>query len=294
MKVLITGSTGFLGHYIKKEFSKDSIITLGRNNCDIIADLSVDNFKLPKVDSVVHAAGKAHFIPKTQEDIDSIFLTNVKGTENLLLRLEDNLPRYFLFISSVAVYGKLSGKLINENENLCAVDPYGKSKIIAERKIQLWCKKNNVQLCILRLPLILGVKPLGNLYSMINAINRGYFFNISGGKACKSMVLAQDVAAIIPKAMKVGGIFNLTDGYHPSFFEFSNLIARQLNKRNPINIPFWFAKILSLLGDIFGKRAIFNSVKLEKMTTDLTFDDSKAKLFLEWCPLTVLNHFKIY
>ncbi len=294
MKVLITGSNGFLGHYIKNVFNNDSIITVGRNNCDIIADLSIDNFTLPKVDSVIHAAGKAHFIPKTQDDIDSIFFTNVKGTENLLLKLEDNLPKYFLFISSVAVYGKSSGKLINENEQLCAIDPYGKSKLIAEKKIIIWCKNNKVRLCILRLPLLVGVNPPGNLNIMINAISKGYFFNISGGKACKSMVLAQDVAAIIPKAMKIGGIYNLTDGYHPSFVELSFLIAQQLNKRAPLNIPFWFAKTLSLIGDIFGKRALINTEKLEKMTKDLTFDDTKAKVFLEWRPFRVLDHFKVF
>jgi nucleoside-diphosphate-sugar epimerase len=128
---------------------------------------------------------------------------------------------------------------------------------------------------------------------MISGIKKGFYFNIAGGSAKKSMVLASDVAKYLLKASEIGGIFNLTDGYHPSFFEFSDNISRQLGKSRSINLPFWLAKGLALTGDLFGAKAPFNSAKLYKMTSDLTFDDSKARETFGWKPTPVLEGFKI-
>ncbi|MBC7915293.1 MAG: hypothetical protein H7Y07_14350 [Pyrinomonadaceae bacterium] len=47
------------------------------------------------------------------------------------------------------------------------------------------------------------------------------------------------------------------------------------------------------MGDILGKRAPINSVKLKKITSDLTFDDSKAREILGWNPTPVLKGFKV-
>lgn len=104
---------------------------------------------------------------------------------NLLRGLEKNkLPKEFVFISSLAVYGKEEEVNINENYPLNAKDPYVLSKINSEKLIQDWCKKDNVICTILRLPLLVGESPPGNLGAMIKA-NKGYYFNIGGDKAKK-------------------------------------------------------------------------------------------------------------
>lgn len=293
--ILLTGASGFLGSSIVKKLLHYNIIKLSRNNADVNADLSKDVPRLPVVDTVIHCAGKAHFVPKTEVEKQAFFDINVKGTENLLTAIEQSgiFPQYFIFISTVAVYGQVNGKLINEQAPLLATDAYGKSKIEAENLIQEWCGKKNVMCTILRLPLIAGTNPPGNLNAMIKGIKKGYYFNIDGGKARKSMVLAKDVAGIIEVAAHKSGIYNLTDGYHPSFKELSDIIASQLTLSKPKNMPLALASILAKVGDMIGERAPLNSAKLEKMTNDLTFDDTKAKLELGWDPKAVLNQFKI-
>jgi nucleoside-diphosphate-sugar epimerase len=129
---------------------------------------------------------------------------------------------------------------------------------------------------------------------MLIAIKRGYYFNIGAGKAKKSMVLAEDVAKVILKALEIGGVYNLTDGYHPSFSELSYHISKQLGKKKPLNMPLWLAKIASRLGDLFGIIAPLNTIKMKKITSDLTFDDSKARQTFGWNPINVLEGFKIY
>ncbi len=107
------------------------------------------------------------------------------------------------------------------------------------------------------------------------------------------MVLAEDVAKIIPKVAEIGGIYNLTDGYHPSFKELSMLIAKQLNKKPPLNLPSFLVRIIAFAGDLLGSRAPLNSDKLKKITSDLTFDDTKARRILDWNPSLVLEGFRI-
>ena len=298
MNVLVTGGTGFLGRHVVAflENAAHRVYTLARNNAHINCDLGAEipvfdtNFEL-----VIHCSGKAHSIPLNVEQRNEFFTANCIGTNNLLKGLEGQpvLPSYFIFMSSVSVYGREEGYLINEEAPLLAIDPYGLSKIRAEKIALEWCVKNNVICTILRLPLIAGINPPGNLKTMIKAINLGYYFNVVGGKSKKSMVLATDIASIIPHVSKIGGIYNLTDGMHPSFAELSHEIAKQLNRKKPLSIPMWLAKILAGFGDLIGTRSPINSDKLNKITSSLTFDDQKARKMIGWSPNPVLKEFKI-
>jgi len=296
IRVLITGGSGFLGSSILKAIKEKCVVyRLSRSEADykLCLEKNVPYFK-HDFDIVIHAAGKAHSFPKSIKERDAFFSVNAQGTNNLLKGLEKyKLPKSFVFISSVAVYGLSEGYLINEQSELNAIDPYGKSKVQAERLVLQWCKENNVTCSILRLPLVVGLDPPGNLGAMIMGIRKGYYFNIAGGSAKKSMVLASDVAKYILKASEIGGIFNLTDGYHPSFFELSENISRQLGKNRPKNLPFWLSKVLAKIGDLVGAEAPLNSDKLCKITSDLTFDDTKAREAFGWDPTPVLEGFKI-
>ncbi len=295
MRALITGGSGFLGQYLL-QLNDCEFITLGRSHSNIICNLSQAVPDIcDSVELVIHAAGKAHFVPKNRKEADDFFSVNYIGTKNLLSALEKlhKHPRSFVFISTVAVYGREKGILINENARLNAKDPYGLSKIRTEGLIQKWCAEHHVICTILRLPLVVGQNPPGNLRAMIKGIQKGYYFNVAGGKARKSMVLAEDVAKFILPASKTGGIYNLTDGIHPSFKELSSNIASQLNKNIPFNIPYSLAKYLAKAGDIIGKRSPFNSYKLSKIKSDLTFDDTKARQAFNWDPCPVLENFKI-
>jgi nucleoside-diphosphate-sugar epimerase len=297
MICLLTGGSGFLGYFISKTISENNIlVSLSRNSKQypICLDQKVPFFS-DKFDLVIHAAGKAHSVPKTSLEKQSFFEVNFKGTQNLLKGLEESqsLPKAFVFISSVAVYGRENGINISEDAPLLANDSYGLSKIQAEHLVLDWCKRNNVICTILRLPLLAGASPPGNLGAMIKGIRKCYYFNIAGGAAQKSMVLASDVAQCILKVSEIGGIYNLTDGYHPTFNELSSTISLQLGRKFVPNMPLFFAKILAKIGDFIGDKFPLNTNKLKKITSDLTFDDSKAREAFGWDPRAVLEGFTI-
>lgn len=289
-KILLSGSTGFFGKLVINNLKDtNSIVELSKSNnlYTIRLEQEVPSFS-QAYDIVIHSAGKAHSIPKNEIERNKFFEVNVKGTENLLKGLAlKGVPKQFVFISTVAVYGKEYGLDITENEMLNAKDPYGLSKIQAEQVVLDWCDQHNVTCTILRLPLLFGKNPPGNLGAMLKGIEKGFYFNIGGGKAKKSMVLAEDVARFIPIIASIGGTYNLTDGDHPSFADLSHAIAKK--KMN--NLPLIVAKIIAKIGDIVGEKALINSLKIKKITSNLTFDDSKARS-LGWKPQSVIEYLK--
>lgn len=295
MRIGLTGNTGFLGNILHNVLSADhELHSIGRRDSSFLYDFKSVISSFPSADLIIHCAGKAHVPPKKNQQ-NVFFTVNVSYTENLCnsISTSKKLPIFFVLISSVSVYGQDIGNRINENHPLNATDEYGLSKIHAENLVKEWCQKNKVICTILRLPLVVGQNPPGNLGAMIKGIRKGYYFNIAGGSVKRSMVLASDIAKYLLKASEIGGIFNLTDGYHPSFFELSENISRQLGRRKSKNMPYWLADLLAQTGDLFGDKAPLNSAKLHKISSDLTFDDTKAREAFGWDPTPVLDGFNI-
>lgn len=295
---LITGGNGYLGKYISDHLNSLGwkIATLGLKEANTYQCNLKENIPvlLGSFDAVVHCAGRAHFFPSTKEEKQDFFNVNINGTKNLLKALEkaSSLPKALVFLSSVSVYGLDKGELVNEETPLQSKYAYGQSKIEAEKILIEWCNKNQVKCAILRVPLLAGKNPPGNLKNMIDSIRKGYYFNISS-TVRKSMVMAEDVARIVPVALSVGGIYNLTDGAHPYVKDLANLIAKQLGKTSPFTLPVPISPLLLFFSKLFLPFFPEETYKLQKLAATLTFDDSKARNMLGWNPSKVLDKFLI-
>lgn len=296
-KLLFTGGTGFLGRNIRPMLERMyDVTTCGiASENRIKANLAKEVPILDKhYDVVLHACGKAHMVPKTEEERQDFFDVNYQGTVNLCTALEKiGVPRAVVFISTVAVYGCEYGDLITEEHPLEGKTPYAKSKIMAEEYLTEWCKKNNVVLGVLRPSLLAGKDAPGNLGAMVNGVRKGFYMNIAGGKVIKSILMAEDIARILPSLVEKGGTYNVCDTRQPSFGELSISVAKQLGKGKPMNIPYWVAWSMAKVGDLLGNKAPINSYKLDKMTKSLTFSNEKARKELGWVPLDVLKNYDI-
>lgn len=296
-KLLFTGASGFLGYNIRPILEKTyDVHTIGLTDDD---DIKINMAKeVPPInthyDVVLHAAGKAHTVPKTEAEQQVFYDVNYQGTVNLCKALENaGIPKSLVFISTVAVYGCEFGELIDEYHPLYGDSPYAKSKIMAEEYLTQWCLDHQVKLAILRPSLLAGRNAPGNLGAMVNGIKKGFYLNIAGGKVKKSILMAEDIARLLPILEDKNGIYNVCDSYQPTFGEISASVAKQLGKRKPISIPYWMACCMAKVGDLLGNRAPINSYKLEKMTKSLTFSNEKARHELNWEPLDVLTNYKI-
>lgn len=296
-KLLFTGGTGFLGKNVRPILDKMyEVITCGITPDDMIkANLAKEIPELNQhFDVVLHACGKAHVVPKTEAEKQEFYDVNYQGTVNLCEAIEKvGAPKALVFISTVAVYGCEFGELITEDHPLEGNTPYADSKIKAEKYLTQWCKRYGVVLGILRPSLLAGRGAPGNLGAMVDGVRKGFYMNVAGGKVVKSILMAEDIAHILPTLVEKGGVYNVCDTFQPSFGQISESVARQLGKHKPISIPYWIAKCMALIGDCLGSKAPINSYKLEKMTKSLTFSNEKARKELGWEPLDVLTNYKI-
>lgn len=296
-KLLFTGGTGFLGKNVMPLLEKQYVVTTcGITPEDMIkANLAQVAPDLPEhYDVVLHAAGKAHVVPKTEAEKQLFYDINYTGTIHLCDALEKvGVPKALVFISTVAVYGCDFGEMITEEHPLEGETPYAKSKRMAEEYLTEWCEKHGVILGILRPSLLAGKNAPGNLGAMVNGVKKGFYMNIAGGKVIKSILMAEDIAHLLPLVAEKGGTYNVCDTRQPSFGELSISVAKQLGKGKPLNIPYWMAWCMAKVGDVLGSKAPINSYKLEKMTQSLTFSNEKARRELGWEPLDVLTNYKI-
>ena len=295
--LLFTGGTGFLGKNARPVLETNYQVTTCGITADdeIKANLAKEVPNLDKhYDVVLHACGKAHSVPKTEAEKQVFFDVNYQGTVNLCTALEKvGVPKALIFISTVAVYGCDFGELITEDHPLNGDTPYAKSKIMAEEFLTDWCSNHGVVLGILRPSLLAGKNAPGNLGAMVNGIKKGFYMNIAGGKVVKSILMAEDIAHILPLVAEKGGVYNVCDSFQPSFGQISQSVAKQLGKGKPMSIPYWMAWCMAKVGDILGDKAPINSYKLEKMVKSLTFSNEKACRELGWEPMDVLKNYEI-
>jgi len=290
--ILISGSTGYLGRYIVKAISLNSMFTVGRSaknnlNFDLSTEIPILT-GLSELSSVIHAAGKAHSVPRDLAEEEEFYRVNVDGTRNLLMGIdvwvESNVtrvyPKQFVFISTVAVYGLEEGIDISEDQVLEPTSAYGKSKLEAEKLVLDWGKEHGVNILILRLPLIFGFGAPGNLGAMEKAIKKGYYFRIGTGNAVRSMVDVEQLSDFLVNLDgSESGIYNLVS-YHRSFKEVEQIFSDKFHKRINV-IPTWMAKFAAKLGDVIPGFPL-NSYRLKKLESSLTFDCSKAEQQLGW------------
>ena len=279
--ILLTGHTGFLGSVIYKSLVKEFVVyTLGRSeDCDYRVDFLNWDGRLElkhSIDAVVHVAGLAHGKSTSEKDMLRV---NYDIVTSLASICEARGIKNFVFISSVAVYGKSFGFALDETIECKPTSVYGESKLKSEKHIHNWVMQDSKRSQIsLRLPLILGPNPPGNLGKLIASIQSGKHIYLKGNEARKSIVFASDVASFISNWLKndekKSGIVNLTSGEAPTFNWIENLIRQYTSSK------FFFAFPVGFLWKtiVFLKHRLGISIPvLGKIFYPLTFSDQLAR-----------------
>lgn len=295
-KYLVSGASGFLGKFIVKELDERLFDSIGRGPTNTIKfDLSKTELPLTlehKFEYLIIASGHAHVLKDDARQLHLHHAINYKGTQKLVEAAYHPGLKGVVFISTVAVYGEKMTYPFKENDELLGESPYAKSKIAAERYLTEWSVRTKVPVLIFRIPLVAGQNPPGNLGAMIEAIRKKRYFSVGKGVAKRSMVLAEDLAKFIIEMCGRHGIYNLSDGHHPSYREMEKCISMQLNTNLPKELPLVLARILARIGDVLPILPI-NTARLKKLTQNLIIDDTKARKELGWLPREVVKNFKI-
>tara|TARA_A100001035_G_C27784872_1_gene503772 strand:- start:212 stop:1213 length:1002 start_codon:yes stop_codon:yes gene_type:complete len=159
MHIFITGVAGFLGanladYYLKKKYKVsgcDNLVGGSLDNVDKKVNfhkVDIEDFDklsniLKNVDVVCHAAAYAH---EGLSNFSPVMFSknNVVGSASVFTAAIKNKVKRIVFCSSMARYGSIKPPF-NEEDKPDPVDPYGISKLAAEKLLINLCETNNVE-----------------------------------------------------------------------------------------------------------------------------------------------------
>ena len=129
-KILITGSTGFVGSNLVPYLKESGFEVVGisrKGNLPTLTYESLNSMLWDEAYAMVHLAGKAHDLKKVSSESD-YFEVNTELTKKLFDAFLKSKASVFIYMSSVkAVAYKVSGTL-TEEVVANALTVYGKSK----------------------------------------------------------------------------------------------------------------------------------------------------------------------
>ncbi|MBI5698822.1 GDP-mannose 4,6-dehydratase [Candidatus Saganbacteria bacterium] len=148
-KILVTGSTGFIGRFLIERLKRDEVevvecdLTKGHDLLDLKQTLA-----LPPAEIVVHLAANTN-VQTAFEQPYPIYRDNIIGTLNLLEYCRLNRVGRFIYSSSY-VYGQPQSLPINESHPVMINNPYGRSKLLCEQLVAAYSDDFGLAASILR------------------------------------------------------------------------------------------------------------------------------------------------
>ena len=146
MKIIVTGSSGFIGKNLMEEFKNEAYELYGFSSKDgDICDQQTWE-KMPKVDVIIHLAAKT-FVPDSWEEDKSFIDINSLALLNAIKYCKKNNSR-LIFLSSY-IYGN-SLIPLKEDSDISPSNPYALSKLLAEEICKFYKKTSKLDVIILR------------------------------------------------------------------------------------------------------------------------------------------------
>ena len=318
MRVLVTGSTGFVGRYVTATALRQghkvravvrpssSGAALGSMLDDCALETAAVDLRSPDglnevldgVDSVIHlAAAKAG-------DFYHQFLGTVVGTENLLRAMTTVGVRQLVGISTFSVYdyqALKNGELLDEESPIdlspARRDEYARTKLVQEELYRGFGQVEGNKLVVLRPGMIYG---RDQLWHALLGAELGPVFLKIGSKAILPLAYVENCAeAIVMAAEQLtdepsrldGQTINIVDDHLPNQSEYIEMVSEVMEPPSSIKVP-WFvmrsaADLLDKGNDlVVGGRAKFPGFivpdRLHARFKPLRFTNAKARRLMGW------------
>lgn len=299
--IALTGYTGFVGSVLLKELDSKNVLLLGRKPLPEYANFSsfdltdTQNLKLQQslssVDVLIHSAARVHIMNDSAADPLAEFkAANTMGTVNLAKQAAQAGVKRFIFVSSIKVNGETTtGKQpFTSKDKRMPEDPYGISKSEAEQQLLELGKKTDMEIVIIRPPLVYGEGVKANFASLMRLVGKGLplpFRLITKNKRSLLSVynLVDLIKVCIDHPNAANQVFLASDDQDLSTAEMVALMAKVQDKPNlALPVPVWCFKVA---GKLLGKQAV-----IDRLTGSLQLDITHTKNTLNWSPPYSVEH----
>lgn len=294
MTILITGAEGFIGRYLCKLAAYKGLpVRMGvripekyrdKKAIKAVLDPNFDwsSGALKDISVVVHLAAKVHSAngqkKRSQEEYERI---NNQGTINLARQAACAGVKRFVFLSSIGVNGPYSTRPLTEKDAPRPAGHYEASKLESEKSLGKLATKTDMEVVIIRPPLVYGPEAPGNFGRLVWLVQKELPLPFALVRNKRSFAAIDNLADLIftciyhPAAP--GQIFLVSDGEDLSTPELIRRLARAMGRRARLfPLP---PALLKVGGQITGK-----TQEIERLTGSLQVDISHTCETLGWRP----------
>jgi UDP-4-keto-D-QuiNAc 4-reductase len=295
--VAVTGAAGFIGRELCQTLVNEgfAVRALQRERefsaCDSIEYVPTGDIgshanlfdAMLGVSAVVHLAGRAHQLDENCQDaMDAYHRINVEATRRVADAAVRAGVKRLVFLSTVKVHGeRTDSKPFSEKDSLNPSGAYAISKRKAEISLEEVARSTNLDVVVIRPPLVYGPGVRANFLRLMRLVDRGAPLPLGLIKNRRSMVGLGNLVAMIVVCIRnpraAGETFLVSDGEDLSTPQLVRKIAASLDRRCVlVPVPQF---LLQIAAQILGKREVAG-----RLVDSLQVETAKAKTLLGWKP----------
>ena len=246
MKILVTGSNGFigwhllpallkLGHHLVLPLRPGAILpVIPEAYADRVARIEISDLATADydslcqgIDAIVHLAAIAH--THSTHSADLYYQINYKLAVDLGRAAVRSGVKRFVFMSSIrAQTGIFSDHVLSEQDDPCPIDEYGRCKLAAERDLSVL---TGIDVVSLRPVVVYGEGAKGNVGLLRSVLKRGVPLPSAGITAKRSYVsirrLISAIVFVLENPEPLSGPFIVTDPQPRTLAEFAHQLAKE-------------------------------------------------------------------
>lgn len=287
MKVLVTGSSGFIGQALIRRLAgvQCEVVGLDRRPaettdivCDILdTDRLIEAVRSAAPDALVHLAARIDLEEKANL---AAYAVNMEGVENLIeaVRQTPSISRA-IWTSSQLV---CRVGYVPKNDTDCTADTlYGKSKIRTEEIVRN-ADGAGREWCLTRPTTVWGPGMSAHYQRFLRMIERGYYFHVGHDPLWKSYSYIENITfqywrlLTVPAQQIHRKTFYLADYTPIDLIGWCDAFQREFGSRSIPHMPVAIARALASVGDALNatgfKNFPFNSFRLNNVLTQYRFD----------------------
>ena len=267
--IFITGSSGFVGSYLKGYLDVSYIISEFNREKELKFNAN----------AVIHLAGKAHDLTNTSTP-DEYYQVNTELTKKVFDVFLASEAQVFITLSSVKAVADEVEVALTEEHIPNPITHYGKSKLLAEQYILSKEILKGKRVYILRPCMIHGPGNKGNLNLLYSLVSKGLPWPLGSFINSRSYLSIENLCFIIKELIDrediPSGVYNVADDVPLSTNEVIKMIAESKGKNVRIlNLSQNLIKVLARVGDLI--KLPLNSERLQKLTESYVVSNAKIK-----------------